>query len=239
VNPALHENHYVPAPRFISPERADELACEFRELERQGRFTKDPQAPNSPATYNFLPFVRLLVEKVPFVSELCGEPVLPTYAYGRIYKHGEVLRRHKDRDACEISFTLNLAKDADWPIYIQDPSGRDIALELNPGDAMMYLGCEAEHWRERYAGTSHVQVFLHYVLAYGPRAYTFFNIARKPSDAAATAAESGHRPATALAAPISGVGTGTNAPFVRPSYKVGRNEPCPCGSGKKYKQCHG
>jgi preprotein translocase subunit SecA len=24
-----------------------------------------------------------------------------------------------------------------------------------------------------------------------------------------------------------------------PSTKVGRNEPCPCGSGKKYKQCHG
>ena len=23
------------------------------------------------------------------------------------------------------------------------------------------------------------------------------------------------------------------------SYKVGRNEPCPCGSGKKYKHCHG
>jgi Predicted metal-binding protein related to the C-terminal domain of SecA len=23
------------------------------------------------------------------------------------------------------------------------------------------------------------------------------------------------------------------------SHKVGRNEPCPCGSGKKYKQCHG
>jgi len=21
--------------------------------------------------------------------------------------------------------------------------------------------------------------------------------------------------------------------------KVGRNDPCPCGSGKKYKQCHG
>ena len=23
------------------------------------------------------------------------------------------------------------------------------------------------------------------------------------------------------------------------SKKIGRNEPCPCGSGKKYKQCHG
>jgi preprotein translocase subunit SecA len=27
--------------------------------------------------------------------------------------------------------------------------------------------------------------------------------------------------------------------FVREQPKVGRNDPCPCGSGKKYKQCHG
>ena len=30
-----------------------------------------------------------------------------------------------------------------------------------------------------------------------------------------------------------------HTPFVREGRKVGRNEPCPCGSGKKYKQCHG
>ena len=28
-------------------------------------------------------------------------------------------------------------------------------------------------------------------------------------------------------------------PYVRESQKIGRNDPCPCGSGKKYKQCHG
>ena len=28
-------------------------------------------------------------------------------------------------------------------------------------------------------------------------------------------------------------------PFVRSGEKVGRNAPCPCGSGKKFKQCHG
>ncbi len=28
-------------------------------------------------------------------------------------------------------------------------------------------------------------------------------------------------------------------PYVRPERKIGRNEPCPCGSGKKYKRCHG
>ncbi|GAL24052.1 protein export cytoplasm protein SecA ATPase RNA helicase [Vibrio variabilis] len=32
---------------------------------------------------------------------------------------------------------------------------------------------------------------------------------------------------------------GSAQPMVREERKVGRNEPCPCGSGKKYKQCHG
>jgi preprotein translocase subunit SecA len=31
----------------------------------------------------------------------------------------------------------------------------------------------------------------------------------------------------------------TEEPFVRSGKKVGRNDPCPCGSRKKYKQCHG
>lgn len=29
-----------------------------------------------------------------------------------------------------------------------------------------------------------------------------------------------------------------NVPYRAPK-KIGRNEPCPCGSGKKYKDCHG
>ncbi|TVS10255.1 MAG: preprotein translocase subunit SecA [Wenzhouxiangella sp.] len=44
------------------------------------------------------------------------------------------------------------------------------------------------------------------------------------------------------APPASADGTqaGVNPePFVREGRKIGRNEPCPCGSGKKYKQCHG
>ena len=31
----------------------------------------------------------------------------------------------------------------------------------------------------------------------------------------------------------------SHTPFVREGSKVGRNDPCPCGSGKKYKQCCG
>ncbi len=35
------------------------------------------------------------------------------------------------------------------------------------------------------------------------------------------------------------VDTDVPEPFVRQDHKVGRNDPCPCGSGKKYKHCHG
>ena len=54
-----------------------------------------------------------------------------------------------------------------------------------------------------------------------------------------------HEQASAMAAdevPGEAAGLGEAepaAPFVRTGRKVGRNEACPCGSGKKYKQCHG
>jgi len=37
----------------------------------------------------------------------------------------------------------------------------------------------------------------------------------------------------------SAVAVAVAPPFVRAGQKVGRNDPCPCGSGKKYKHCHG
>ena len=37
----------------------------------------------------------------------------------------------------------------------------------------------------------------------------------------------------------SGPDAEEHQPFVRDGKKIGRNDPCPCGSGKKYKQCHG
>ncbi len=54
-----------------------------------------------------------------------------------------------------------------------------------------------------------------------------------------------HEEFTGLGEPEQADATPENAaeeehqPYVRPDKKVGRNEPCPCGSGKKFKQCHG
>ncbi len=52
--------------------------------------------------------------------------------------------------------------------------------------------------------------------------------------------EARHAAAPAMGATASpDAGNNVSQPFVRKERKVGRNEPCPCGSGKKYKQCHG
>ncbi|MCB1729304.1 MAG: preprotein translocase subunit SecA [Halieaceae bacterium] len=47
------------------------------------------------------------------------------------------------------------------------------------------------------------------------------------------------QPAESAGEPAAGEGGPVPQTFTRDQPKVGRNEPCPCGSGKKYKQCHG
>ncbi len=56
---------------------------------------------------------------------------------------------------------------------------------------------------------------------------------------AASATAGGTQDAAGAQAPPPGPVADPQTPFVRDERKVGRNEPCPCGSGKKYKHCHG
>ena len=104
-----------------------------------------------------------------------GLKLYPTYAYARIYKNGDILKRHKDRFSCEISTTMNLGGDK-WPIYIEsDPKkGKEgsngyeseytdcVKVDLKPGDMLVYKGTILEHWREVFLGDNCAQVFLHY-----------------------------------------------------------------------------
>ena len=171
----LVENNYIILHDFISKERASELSFEFSKYCKENKIEGDPQAPNSFSTYNYTPFLELLCEKTPEISKSIGETVLPTYSYARIYKNGSVLERHVDRDACEISLTLHLHGDSSWPIWIETPSGKEVSVNLNPGDAMVYLGKTAPHWREEYGGEYYTQVFLHYVRSRGDCSYAYFD----------------------------------------------------------------
>lgn len=162
----------------MTPAQAEILSSQFKDHV----FTKlpggDGQAPNSQSVYNFLPFVTLMVEKVPDVSKIIGELVLPTYTYARVYFNGQDLAFHRDRPACEISITLNLSKDQNWPIWFRKPDGEDVTVEMNPGDGVLYLGCRTMHWRQPYEGKEYTQLFMHYVRAYGEYNWAFFDNTR-------------------------------------------------------------
>lgn len=175
MNKKLIENNYIVLPNFISKERSSELSFEFLKYSKENNLEGDPQVPNSFSAYNYIPFLELLCEKNVEVSSEIGEVVLPTYSYARVYKNGSELLRHTDRDACEISLTLHLHGDSPWPIWIETPSGEQRSVDLNPGDAMVYLGKTAPHWREKYEGEYYTQVFLHYVRSRGDCAYAYFD----------------------------------------------------------------
>jgi len=171
----LQENNYIHIPNFIGIERAKTLSNAFIQYAELNNLEGDRQVENSQSGDNFIDFLELLCEKIPEVSKCIGETVLPTYTYSRVYKEGATLGKHTDRDACEISITLHLDGDEQWPFYIERPNGETASLNLNPGDAILYLGCVAPHWRERFTGKLYTQVFLHYVRSRGDKAYTFFD----------------------------------------------------------------
>ena len=64
-------------------------------------------------------------------------------------------------------------------------------------------------------------------------------VARRPAAGSGASPEHRHRTGAAGAGAYRSRPPDDRSPYVRGGRKVGRNEPCPCGSGKKYKQCHG
>ena len=70
--------------------------------------------------------------------------------------------------------------------------------------------------------------------------YRFEPISQEELDARERAAEEARRRAQRQQNLVYSGGDGSAVPAAkRPAAKVGRNDPCPCGSGKKYKKCHG
>jgi hypothetical protein len=96
MNDGLQARHYLVLPQFISRQRAQALAKSLAQQHAATPLAPDALVPGAPAMYDFLPFVRLLVEKIPQVEALSEEKVLPTYSYARLYSHGEALQVHED-----------------------------------------------------------------------------------------------------------------------------------------------
>ena len=177
---SFKKNKYTILKKAISKELADFVYKYFLNKRNVARFLfdqkyispfnqeygvwNDEQVPNTYSHYSDIAMETLLQEIKPIMEKHIGIKLSPTYSYARIYKKGDILNRHKDRYSCEISTTLNLGGDP-WPIYL-DPTTKEgqagIKVDLDPGDMLIYSGCDLEHWREEFTGKHCGQVFLHY-----------------------------------------------------------------------------
>ncbi len=105
------------------------------------------------------------------LEKIVNKKLLPTYSFWRMYTNNADLKKHVDRESCEISVTVNISNDGTkWPIFMNNK-----AFNLSPGDAAIYLGCEVEHWRDKFKGDYNAQVFLHYVDAFGKNKNLFMD----------------------------------------------------------------
>ena len=195
IQTSFKENNYVVIRNFLTPEICAVLwnYCKIKTQREDFRYTyhrntynkdwegtwEDPQAYGSYSSYGD-PLMDSILELSNQSMELyTGLKLLPQYSYWRFYQKGNVLERHRDRNSCEISTTVCLGYDVsdvdqtvypdyDWPMFVQAPTGEEIPVHMKPGDMVIYKGCEVDHWRDKFIGKAHAQMFMHYNDADGP-----------------------------------------------------------------------
>lgn len=164
------ENGYVVVNNALSKKDCDALVKRMFSLYEDGALIKDIQCPLSDSIYGDPLFDELMQRSAESIGNHIGKKLLPTYSYARIYRTGEVLKKHTDRPACQISVTITLGYSAKKPWSIFFDAKREIPVNLQPGEMAIYKGCDVVHWRQPLKGKWHVQVFFHYVDANGPYA---------------------------------------------------------------------
>lgn len=137
----------------------------------------DTLVPNTHSVYGDSLMETLLIYTKPKIEEIIKRKLIPTYSYYRVYKPGDTLEEHTDRESCELSASITLGckynntdDNYKWPLFVYaDHEKRH--LDTEPGDAVIYKGGQLIHGRDRFeAGeySYHIQVFLHYIFEDGP-----------------------------------------------------------------------
>jgi len=121
----------------------------------------DAQVPNTWSNYSDLMCEIVLYRLLPLMEDITKLELIPNYSYTRIYKNGDVLKKHIDRPSCAISTTIFLGGE-EWPIYLKPKKEKQVEVNLKQGDMLVYKGCEFVHWRNKFKGQNCGQVFLHY-----------------------------------------------------------------------------
>jgi len=199
---AYRDSGYVSLPQFIPREVTIAFLARMQhDLAAQGlsfdRFSQQgpllTRAAPELYSHHYRPLMNLHWGMTPIVTELVGLPLLPSYAYFRLYHEGDICKVHGDRLSCEHSLSLTLAysDDKPWalelsPVAIDKPYERaDLqfrpdekasGVAMEAGDAVLYQGVHHHHGRttpnpNRWSA----HAFLHWVARDGPYADNAFD----------------------------------------------------------------
>ena len=140
---------------------------------------KSGQVPGTHSVYCDSLMESLLLYTKPKIEQIISRKIIPAYSYYRVYKPGDILKEHSDRESCELSVSITLGykyNDMDdnykWSLYAYAGDEKRY-LDCEPGDAVIYRGCDLIHGRDRFDAGEYsyqVQVFLHYIFEDGPYA---------------------------------------------------------------------
>jgi hypothetical protein len=191
----FQKNGYCIVKSAISDELRDFITqyALFDEMQNFAPEGSGAQVPEAHSKYADPAMETLLLQLGKTISDNTGLEVHPTYSYYRVYRPGDDLKAHTDRESCEISCTLCFnhsysSLEYRWPIFMDG-----YPVVLAPGDLVIYRGCDLKHWRDEFnfdkEDAWHVQGFFHWVDINGP--YTEFKFDKRDS-----IGERRHRPPT-------------------------------------------
>ncbi len=166
----FRETRYLPVKGILPHTMLDFLKIYYDIILANGRFSRDDQCPSSLSIGGDSALDAVLEWIRPEICRLVGFELTPTYSYSRLYAKGEVLARHTDRPACEISLTaaVNIPNGlGPSSIFLKPPNMGEIKVDMLEGDGCLYAGTEVEHWREAFNAEGYAQLFLHYIARHG------------------------------------------------------------------------
>jgi hypothetical protein len=171
-NPEYEHHGFIILRNFIPEFMADYFKNYLETLRLTDKMEQgDGQVAQSDCIYGDPALDTFMAMSTSIISNAIGRPLLPTYTYSRIYKHGATLDPHTDRSECEHSVSISFGGeyDAIWPMWLIDPEvhGSPHVADLYPGDCVVYKGTKLTHWRQEFLGKSQYQTFMHYVDANG------------------------------------------------------------------------
>jgi hypothetical protein len=162
----FRKNRYLFVKRLLPASMLEYLKIYYAVLLDNELFVRDTQCPSSlslggdPGLDAVLEWIR------PEIGRLVGFELAPTYSYTRRYAKGELLKRHKDRESCEVSVTVSIKvpkQAAPSVVYLRPPNARATKVAMREGDGCIYAGAEIEHWRDRFRVDGYIQLFFHFI----------------------------------------------------------------------------